>query len=205
MANGWLVDWFVRYLVILVCRSVGQTIWPVFYLTSHWLTDHRRTGHLNIHPPALDQQPKTLLYKRTMLEFPLSGFNAPPFPSGRLAAVGLPDPCLQTILVKFEECFIQPIGGYIPPRLDGHFPNRMIWEHSLGVCGLVAMSFIRTYRPISCYIQLALLRRHLTRNGLRQIFGDIPWVRPTPTWSRSWIKCLVWGTARSRISLLVWF
>ena len=48
----------------------------------------------------------------------------------------------------FEECFIQPLWGYIHPHPDGHYPNRLTWEHFLGVCDLVVMSFIRTYKPL---------------------------------------------------------
>ena len=56
----------------------------------------------------------------------------------------------------------------------------------------------------SCYIQLTLLPRHPPCNGLRQIFGDTPWVRPTPTGSKSWINTWFGGQIMN-FSILKWF
>ena len=158
----------IGLFVIWVCRSVGQTIQPVCYPTSHRLTGHRLTGHLNIHPPALDQPTKdTSSTSGECLNFRYRGSKYPRFrPAGWLQKGCLTHACKP--LVMFKEWFIQPLWGYISPRLDRHYPNRLTWEHSLLVCDLVAMSFIRV--PIglfSCHIQLKLLRRHPTRNGFR--------------------------------------
>ena len=90
MVSSWLSYWFVRYLV---CWSVGRTIRLAFYPTNHRLTGYPYI-HLSDRWPTNQRQ---FLYynKRSVFEFSVSGFNVSPFPSGWLAAVGLPDPCLQ--------------------------------------------------------------------------------------------------------------
>ena len=147
---AWLADWFVRYLV---CRSIDQTSWPVCYPTSHRLTGHRLTGYLNIHPPALDQPTKDS--KDTSSIHAVGAWisvigvqrtpdSVRPVGCGRAA---WPMPANHWSCLRSVPSILY--GGYIPPRPDGHYPNRLIWEHSLGVCDLVGMSFIRsTYKPI---------------------------------------------------------
>ena len=115
------------------------TDWPAADWPATWTSIYR----------PLTNQPKTLLLQTVSVWISFVGVQRIPlFPSGRLAAVGRRQTHAYKPLVMFEECFIQPLWGYIPPRLDGHYPNKLIWEHSLGVCDLVVMSFIRTYRPI---------------------------------------------------------
>ena len=111
MVNSWLADWFVRYLV---CRSVGQTIRPICYPTSHRLTDHRLTGHLNIPPPAFDQPTKdTSSTSSECLNLRYRGSTYPCFhPADWLRKGCLTIACKP--LVMLEEWFIQPLLGIYP-------------------------------------------------------------------------------------------
>ena len=95
MDGQWLACRLVRSLFGL---SVSRSNHPAGLLSNQPLTDRPPTDRPPKHPstgPWPNNQ-RHFFYKRTMLEFPLSGFNVPPFPSGRLAAEGLLDPCLWT-------------------------------------------------------------------------------------------------------------
>ena len=153
---GLFVIWYVGQSVKPSGRFAIQpatdwpaTDWPATYKhpsTGSWPTNQRH-----------------FFYKRWVLEFPLSGVqrtpvSVRPFGCGRAAWL-MPANDWSCLRSGSSSLY----WGYILPRLDGHYPNRLIWEHSLGVCDLVVMSFIRTYRHINIMLYTA---RHCSATTL---------------------------------------
>ena len=137
---GWLVCVFAdqsigimdgQWLVCrLVCSLFGMSVSRSnhsagLYPTSHRLTGHHLTGHLNIYPPALDQPTKdTSSTSGECLNFRYRGSMYPRFrPAGWLRKGCLTHACKHWSCLRSGSSSLY--WGYIHPRLDGHYPNRL--------------------------------------------------------------------------------
>ena len=177
MVGGWLAGWFVCYPV---CRSVepsdrlaisnlSPTDQPIIHSSIWSLTNRTKTVLLSV--LALDQ----------CLNFRNRGFVVSQFSFGWLAAVGLPDPCLQVAGQVWSLFHLASQRG-IPSLLDRLSSDRS-GNAQKGVCDLLCQAMYQYIYILMLHIQLPVLPIPPTRNGLKSIFGDTtidsantPWI-----------------------------
>ena len=156
----WSVDWNYGWPMVglpiglFVIWFVGQSVKPsgrfaIYLLVYQPPTDRPRTDRPPKHPSTgpWPTNQRNFFYKRWVLEFPLSGFNVPPFSFRSVGCGRAAWPMPANYWSSLRSGSSSLYWGYIPPRLDGHYPNRLIWEHPR-VYVLIVMSFIPTCSPI---------------------------------------------------------
>ena len=211
IVGGWIYSKPVGWLICLLLSVVWSDLWSVVVGLPAGLFAIRSVGRLNhpagllsnlsptdrptIHPYiwSLTNRPKTVLLSvlasDQCLNFRYRGFDVSPFSSGWLAAVGLPDPCLQVSGQVWGVFHLASQGG-IPSSIA--YPRIDLGTLNKGCVTCFVMPCISTY-IFSCCIQLPVLPIPPTCNGLKSIFGDTPhWFSQHPlNWNPG--KGLVWG------------
>ena len=151
MVGGWLAGWFVCYPV---CRSVepsgrlaisnlSPTDQPIIHSSICSLTN--QTNTVLLLALALDQ----------CLNFRNRGFVVSSFSFGWLAAVGLPDPCLQVAGQVWSLFHLASQRG-IPSLLDRLFSDRS-GNAQKGVCDLLCHAMLPYIYILMLHIQFPVL------------------------------------------------
>ena len=152
MVGGWLAGWFVCYLV---CRSVE----PSGRLA---ISNLSPTDQPIIHPSIWDQ----------CLNFRNRGFDVSSFSFGWLAAVGLPDPCLQVAGQVWSVFHLASQGG-IPFLLDRLSSDRS-GNAQKGVCDWLCHAMYQYIYIRMLHIQLPVLPIPLLVMGWNQFLVTPP-------------------------------